>query len=59
VGESGFRASGKHGRHPFSLPADALMPKSEHATMQRYEMASSHTILDQAPAEADIEQLPT
>jgi hypothetical protein len=58
VGEGGFRAGGKHGRHPFSLPANSLMPKREDPSMQRYEPASPHTVADQAPAEAYIEQLP-
>ena len=59
VREGGLRTRGKHGRHPLSPLADALVPKSEHATMQRYEAASSHTVSDQTPAEADLEQLPS
>jgi hypothetical protein len=58
MGEGGFRTGGEHSRHPFSVPANASMAKSEHAAMQRYETPSSHTVSDQAPAEADLDELP-
>jgi len=57
VREGSPRTGGKHSRHPYSPLADAPVAKSEHATMQRYEMAPTHTVTDQASAEANLEEL--